>query len=145
MSIWGTVWHIADDDHAEDCARWVECGREEAETAERWSAGDDRAWRYDPALPCTCAAGPLAYQRSHVVPAVDGPRAGNVELATVASHIGPDRCYRDEDGTHLPFVRLSLRGSKDEPDTVVLDRRHAAELLEALRWAVEEMEPEVTA
>lgn len=134
MSIWGTILDFSDDDHAEDCARWVACSREEADASGLGMYGGDLAWRYDDTRPCTCAAGPLAYLRSHVVPTADGQRAGNFDLASIAAHIGPDREYRDEDGTHLPYLRVGLRGSPEEPDVVVLDEPKVRELHRVLTW-----------
>lgn len=129
MSIWCTILGFHADDHADDCGRWVPCTRDEADASGRGMYGNDRFWRYDSALPCTCAAGPLAYQRSHVVPLPEHPREGRFDLASVASHIGPDHEYRDDpDETHLPYLRVSLRGSDAEPDTVVLDRTQVRKL-----------------
>lgn len=134
MSIWCTILDFSDDDHAEDCARWVACSRAEADANGLGMYGGDLAWRYDDSRPCTCAAGPLAYQKSHVVPTAADPRAGNFDLASIAAHIGPDHDYRDEDGTHQPYLRIGLRGSDAEPDVVVLDEAKVRQVFNAL-WS----------
>lgn len=148
MSVWCTILAFAADDHDVDrCARWVPCTQAEAEVAGRVAYGEDARWRYDGARPCTCAAGPLAYQQSHVVPSLDGPRAGSFDLAAVAPHIGQRGDYdagRDEDGTHLPYLRIGLRGCPDEPDVVVLDRDQVRELHGQLDWFLDNCDPEVS-
>lgn len=148
MSIWSTTLDFAADDHDPSCDRWVPCTREEAEEAGHWMGGGGQYARHDPTRPCTCGAGPLAYQRSHVLPRADHPRAGYLDLASVAFHIGPDGRYDEQrdmdDHHHLPFLRLSARGSDEEPDTVVLDRRQAQELRDALVWFCDHMDPGAT-
>lgn len=144
MSIWCTILDFHADDHAEDCGRWVACSREEADASGRGMYGGDSGWRYDDSLTCTCAAGPLAYQESHVLPLPEHPRDGRFDLGSVASLIGPNREYRDEYGTHLPYLRVSLRGSDAEPDTVLLDRKQATELRDSLVWFCDHMDPEVS-
>jgi hypothetical protein len=149
MSIWCTILDFADDDHDVDrCDRWIPCTSEQAQAAGRAAYGTDAWWLYDDTKPCTCAAGPLAYQKSHVVPTADGPRAGVFDLASIAPHIGPDCRYsedRDVHGTHLPFLRVGLQGSEEEPGVVVLDRRQVAELHRVTGWFLEHCDPEPAA
>lgn len=143
--MWCTILAFAADDHEESCARWVLCPLAEAQAAARAMFGDDVSYRYDGTRRCTCAAGPLAYRQSHVVPSLDDPRAGSFDLAAVAPHIGQRGDYdaaRDEDGTHLPYLRIGLRGSPDEPDVVVLDRGQVRELHGQLGWFLDHCDPE---
>lgn len=81
---------------------------------------------------------PWKYQGSHVLPAEDDPRGGNISLALIPSHISRDgRDDQPEDGTPWPWLRVSV-----DPDdrtcgsTVVIDpaqARHLAGLL--TEWA----------
>jgi hypothetical protein len=60
------------------------------------------------------------------------------DLASVASHIGPDGRYREDednpDETHLPYLRVGLRGCEEEPDVVVLDVAQVRAIFETLAW-----------
>lgn len=137
MSVWCTVWSTTADDHGHDCGRWVPCSCDDPFGHKRAIISDGAHSAYDARQGCTCNCGPLAYQRSHVVPRVGHPRAGAVDVATVASHIGPDGQDREvEDGaeTHVPFLRLSLDGSWAEPGTVVLDAEQVRGLRDACTW-----------
>ena len=145
MSIWCTILDFSADDHDHCCARWVECDEDTAKQASMWSG--NRSWRYDADRPCTCDAGPIAYQKSHVVPEPPHPRAGRFDLGSIAPHIASqDVRYdepRDEDGTHLPYLRVALQGAEDEPDVVVLDFAQVAKLHDTLGWWLGNCDPEV--
>lgn len=65
---------------------------------------------------------PYAYQRSHVLPSKDDPRAGHLDLGSIPGFVTRDgRDDQPEDDGVWPWLRMSLRGSDDEPDTIVLD------------------------
>ncbi|MBW0088274.1 hypothetical protein I4I73_03465 [Pseudonocardia sp. KRD-184] len=90
---------------------------------------------------------PLIYRQSHVLPTVDDPRGGTLDLAYIPGFITRDG--RDVDGELdpdcendgvWPFLRVSLRAEQGlamveagEPeDTVVLDRDQVATLRDEL-------------
>lgn len=141
MSIWCTILDFSADDHAEDCARWIPCAPGDPVPSGRARYGDKGMWRYDDGVDCSCSAGPLGYRKSHVIPAPSDQRAGLFDLASIAAHIGPDHEYRDEDGTHQPYLRVGLRGSAEEPDVVVLDREQVQELHQVTGWWLEHCDP----
>lgn len=79
---------------------------------------------------------PWIYQGSHILPAEDDPRGGNIGLALIPSHITRDgRDDQPEDGTPWPWLRLSVYTDNDDP-TVILSPAQARHLAERLnRWA----------
>lgn len=131
MSIYASVIHFDADDHADHCARWVPCTREEAQTAGRAAFADDKHWRYDRAQPCTCQAGPLRYQGSHVLPSDDDPRAGCVEVGMIPGFIereGRELIGATEDDHPCwPWLRLSV-----SEGTAVLTRTQVQEIRDYL-------------
>jgi hypothetical protein len=133
MSWWCTRWSLADDEHAEDCPRWVECGCGHAFAGHPGltsiAADCRRHWVADPRISCRC--GPVRYPGSVGMPDQD-MREGWFDLAHLASHIGPDGHDRPEAGTHVPLLRVSLEGSRSEPNTVLLDRAQVVELADEL-------------
>lgn len=109
MSIYASL-PAPSDDHSERCAMWVETDTECFELV---------------GTECTCKlrGAPLVYQRSHVLPEMDHPRGGSVDLALIPGHV---RWYRDHPGQinemeddlpPEPFLRFGVNG-----ETVVLDR-----------------------
>lgn len=79
---------------------------------------------------------PWFYQGSHVLPADDDPRGGEIGLALIPCHITRDgRDDRPEDGTPWPWLRLSLDTDGDEPTVLInpAQARHLAGQLTA--WA----------
>ena len=77
---------------------------------------------------------PWIYQGSHVLPAEDDPRGGEIGLALIPSHITRDgRDDSPEDGAPWPWLRLSLDGLPPEADhAVVLNREQAGHLIDQL-------------
>lgn len=68
----------------------------------------------DEEAPC---GAPWLYRGSHLLPAVDDPRAdGGISLAEIPSHITRDgRDDRPEDGAPWPWLRVSM----DYPDALI--------------------------
>lgn len=93
MSIYVSACIIADDEHAEGCARWVP-----------EPAGSSPPFRYDPSRRCTCNAGPLAYVASHILPDGNTPRGGSLDFGEIPGFIEragralccEERCERPE-------------------------------------------------
>lgn len=82
---------------------------------------------------------PLIYQGSHVNPADDDPRGGDVDIAAIPDHCHPSVRGTGEDGPPVEFLRLSVTEHDDtygerQPGsgTVVLNRRHAEEIRDLL-------------
>lgn len=146
MSIWCTIYQTTSDDHDHHCARWIPSDETTAQTSPGrfFYRTDGSVHRYEPRIRCTCGAGPLTYQRSHVVPQSDHLREGHFDLASIASHIGPDGHYREDeenlDETHLPYLRVGLHGSDAEPDVVVLDIDQARAVHETIGWFLENVD-----
>lgn len=90
------------------------------------------------------ALGPLwQYDGSHILPAEDGPRGGEIGLAVIPSHIARDgRDDQPEDGKPWPWLRLHLVVDGDDPCTLInpAQARHLAESLAA--WADQADPPE---
>ncbi len=126
MSIFATALHFDADDHHEGCRRWVACGKQEALDAGRAMFGVGW-WRYDPDQPCTCQAGPLRYQGSHVLPSDDDPRGGCVEVGMIPGFIEREGRVLDGAGPDdlpcWPWMRLSVHEG-----TAVLTRTQVAEI-----------------
>lgn len=134
MSIYATVVNVDSDDHADRCARWVPCTEQEALNAGRGAFGDREWWRYDAEKPCTCAAGPIQYQGSHILPSDDDPRDGSVSLCMIPGFIERDgRALADagaDDRPCWPWLRLSMN-----TEQVVLTRAHVQEIHDYLgQW-----------
>lgn len=107
MSIWCPMWDVSDDEHDVSCARMIKIGRDAYEI------------RRD--VDCTCGAGPIAYQASHLNPEVDHRRAGTVYVSYI-----PDHVY----GRRMPYLRVIVNQS-----AVVIEHKDALALREALaRW-----------
>lgn len=125
MSIYGSTWDTSADDHAEDCARWLECACPDALAHRLGRIGDGRHWLYFDAATCTCLCGPIAYQGSHVLPATDDKRGGTFGFGEIAGFItrdGRDDGPEDEDEP-WPFLRVTMRAEDAEDcQDVVLDR-----------------------
>lgn len=124
MSLYGSTWDTSADDHADGCARWVECACPDALAHRLGRIGDGRHWLYLDASPCTCRCGPIIYQGSHILPAHDDKRGGSLGLAEIAGFIsrdGRDDGPEDED-TPWPYLRVTMyTEDTDEPPVVVLD------------------------
>lgn len=77
---------------------------------------------------------PYVYRKSHVIPRSDHPRAGSFDLGQISAELtrgGYDDRVEVADET-WPYLRVSLRGSDDEPDTIVMDARQVDALIEVL-------------
>jgi len=123
MSIYGSTWETDAEDHAEDCARWLECACDDALAHRRGRLGNDgRHW--DLAGTGTCLCGPLVYRGSHVLPASIDKRGGSLGFAEIAGWItrdGRDDGPEDEDRP-WPYLRITVRAEDaDEPQDVILD------------------------
>lgn len=131
MSIYGTILFF-DQWHEDGCAVWVE----DPPGSNSYRLGE-RA--------CTCGlpGSPYVYEGSHVLPSATDRKGGSLDLAMVPAHITRDG--RD-DGAEGPkdWLRLSLtnQASTEQYEgkpyvpagasTIVLNRRHAEELRDAL-------------
>ena len=124
MSIFGSTWDASADDHADDCARWVECACADALAHRLGRIGDGRHWLYLDATPCTCRCGPIVYRGSHVLPSGTDQRGGSLGFGEIAGFItrdGRDDGPEDEDQP-WPYLRVTMyTEDTDEPQDVVLD------------------------
>lgn len=119
MSIYGSTVMFADDEHADHCGKWVHVGYKQPSglyaihnDGTYSELRDDRA--------CTCKAGPIAYQGSHILPSDDDPRAGDFDLAEIPGFITRDgRDDRDEDSP-WPWLRVGADDGKRGDGGVVL-------------------------
>lgn len=88
--------------------------------------------------------GPFIYRRSHVIPNPDDPRGGYFDLGYIPGFIR--RHGRDDDVGGIediwPYLRVSLTGGGDEPDTVVLDVDQVAQLRDDLTWWLDRVKRE---
>lgn len=116
MSIWATSLVVAADDHADGCTRLVR------------EPGHGSVWREDPTRPCTCHAGPIVYQGSHVMPADGDPRGGWFDLAEIPGFIRRDGqdADGDDDPSH-PWLRVGMRSARGD-GVVVLTRDQVARI-----------------
>lgn len=80
---------------------------------------------------------PYGYRRSHVLPTKDDERAGHLDLGSIPAFLTRDG-YDDDsdvDGEYWPFLRVGMRGSDAEPDTIVLDAYQVDTLIaELVEW-----------
>lgn len=123
MSIYATILSIDDGDHAEGCKRLVR--------KRGWSEIDNRR-------PCTCQAGPIAYQGSHVFPPSTVTRQGWFGLAAIPGHINSRELKPLSEDMHpyWPWLRVSLGtvpGQAEGQGNVILDRQQVALLIERLQ------------
>lgn len=137
MSIFASALTIDAEYHANDCTRWVETrrGEEPEGVTVAYATGGKVAW-LDETRPCSCAAGPIVYRGSHILPADTDLRGGSVDLAQI-----PGWIYRegqppiDETGErHWPWLRLWVASGEGTDElkpghaAVVLDRAHVQEI-----------------
>jgi hypothetical protein len=126
VSIYCTSVSFDADDHADSCARWVECSCPDPHQHGRAAIGIDKHWPYDHNQRCTCQAGPIAYHGSHVLPANNHPRSGHLDLAHIPGFIqreGRPPLSDTEYEPYHPWLRASVNGQ-----TVILDRAQVVEL-----------------
>lgn len=151
MSIYASTWGTDADDHADNCRRWNRGRRKgKARGPTRAHFADGATAWLDNSRPCTCHAGPVRYDGSHILPDEASPRAGSVDLAEIPGWITrADRPPLDPDETGervWPWLRLwvTADGPKDLPPgnaVVVLDRDQVADMHDYLgRW-LERSEP----
>jgi hypothetical protein len=122
MSIWATTLTIADDDHIDGCTRLVRDPEFEA------------LWHLDPDRPCTCQAGPVRYQGSHVTPSDTDERVGCFDLAEIPGYV-----HGAEDDPPRPWLRIALSGRPRRGvrhhEEALLDRTQVARVHAELgRW-----------
>ena len=137
MSIYGSTWMVDGVDHAHDCARWQNCDC----LLGPWDhnhfsiRNDGTHQRYASDEPCTCNAGPIVYQGSHILPSSTDRRGGSLSLGEIAGWItrdGRDDGPEDED-TPWPWLRVTMRTvDADDCQDVVLDRVHVETLRDYL-------------
>lgn len=136
MSLFGTTVAFDSADHKVDCGKWTETDPSvDPFSACRWDT-DGKVYELDPVKPCTCNAGPIFYQGSHILPAATDLRAGWFSLAEIPGFITrdgrDDNAPEDDDGA-WPWLRVSIRedGAEDVQD-VLLDREQVTELRDYL-------------
>lgn len=99
MSIFATALSLDAAGHNERCTRWALLAGDDPDPG-RMLLCDDKRYRYDDARPCTCSAGPLRYDASHLLPEPDGQRAGFVSLCEIPGFIsrpGRELCGDDDE------------------------------------------------
>ena len=123
MSIYATWLSMGSDEHTDDCAIWIEVS--------------DRVFERGPDAQCDCGRpmAPYGYRGSHVLPAVDDPRVGGLDVAGIPAFITRDG--RDDGVPGLKdWLRLSVWG-----DAVVLTREQVTVLRDTLTaWLEREEE-----
>jgi hypothetical protein len=79
---------------------------------------------------------PWTYQGSHILPAEDDPRGGEIGLAAIPSHITRDgRDDQPDDGAPWPWLRVHIYVPGDDP-CVVISPAQARELAaQMVAWA----------
>lgn len=131
VSIYATSLVFDATDHAIECARWVTCECNDPFAHRQFTAGGWKHWRHDEHAACTCKAGPIGYQASHILPSDEDPRAGTFDLSHIPgfiSHAGrPPINDDDEDYPAHPWLRIGLNR-----ETVVLDRAQVIEVRDYL-------------
>lgn len=133
---------VFDDTHLDHCQRWVET--------------DVGILDLDESRPCTCGQvnAPLVYEGSHVLPADTDRRGGDLDVASIPSHIEREGRVDGREGLPKPWLRLSVGNEpsttmfEDKPfepagsSTIVLDRSQVAELHAYLgTWLSEHPDP----
>jgi hypothetical protein len=125
VSLYGDGWGTDADDHADTCARWVECACPDPLAHSRGRIGEECHWLYFGAGTCSCLCGPIVYQGSHVLPASDDKRGGTFGFGEIAGFITRDG--RDDgpvdDDQPWPYLRATMHAQDaEEPQDAVLDR-----------------------
>jgi hypothetical protein len=77
---------------------------------------------------------PYGYRKSHVLPTPHDPRAGSLDFGYIPGFIRRDGDREDleDDDAVWPYLRVSLTGAPEEPDTIVLDVDQVTRLVEVL-------------
>lgn len=131
MSIYGTTVTFDAHEHADDCAKWTPIIDQIGTRLD--NDGGQFVLSHDVA--CSCAAGPIRYLGSHVLPSNTDERGGSFAVGELAGFITRDG--RDdgpeEDDDAWPWLRVTIReaGAEDCQD-VVLDRAQVTELRDYL-------------
>lgn len=85
--------------------------------------------------PAADGPAPIRYQRSHIYPRPEHPRAGTVDTAHIPAFLTPDGRDDDaEDGPLPPWLRLAVDPGQPGEDTVILDAAQVAALRDHLTW-----------
>lgn len=122
MSIYGSLAAPSDDEHEDGCAIYVE----ESPGCFTFSGN-----------PCDCGLpqAPIIYQGSHLLPSMEDPRGGFVDIALIPAHVrywreNPDAPIESEpDFPPEPFIRFGVNG-----EVVVLDERAVTKIHKTLGW-----------
>lgn len=88
---------------------------------------------------------PYGYRKSHIIPTREDSRAGYFDLGYIPGFITRDGSDSDDvEGIEniWPYLRVSLRGSHEEPDTIVMDVDQVVELHRELGWWIERVKRE---
>lgn len=85
---------------------------------------------------------PYGYLKSHVLPSPTDDRAGYFDLGYIPSFIrrGGEDDFENEDEV-WGYLRVSLRGSDAEPDTIVLDHNQVRLLRDDLNTWLNRVDP----
>jgi len=121
MSIYVTTISIDSVDHADGCTRL------------KLIAGFENTYEDDPDQPCSCNAGPLIYEASHILPTPDGKRGGCFDLAAIPGFISmpgrPAIGTLDDDRPYWPWLRVGVKvAARASWSAVVLTRLQVAEV-----------------
>lgn len=123
MSIYASTFVVDADHHADGCKKL------------RKVRGTERVYQISDKRPCTCKAGPLVYQASHILPSDDDTRGGCFDLGAIPGFIereGHPPLSDDEDWPYWPWLRVSVNA-----ETVVLTREQVKGLHETLGFWLE--------
>ena len=117
MSVYATWLGFADDEHEDDCAKWIPATGDDPFVA---IYSDGRRLTLADETACTCRCGPIFYQGSHILPTNDDERRGVVHMCAIPAFVPYNRSGEDypddiEDKV-LPWLRLSVN-----QESVVLD------------------------
>lgn len=136
MGIYSSWWFHSSDDHDLLCAKWSRHLVPGSKVS--LHAGEDTFF-LDDSVPCSCNAGPLIYQGSHINPGPEDRRGGSVDVAAIPNHCHPSVRASGEAGPPVEFLRLGVRedpttyqGGYPGDATVVLDRDAVRQLRDVL-------------
>lgn len=138
VSVWGTWLHFDVDDHADGCAKWVDQRPKGKREPIRAQYGDGHSMWLNNKIACSCGAGPIIYQGSHILPSDDDERGGSFEIGAIDTFIRRDGGYtevgEETDRVH-PWLRLCVNS-----ETLVLDLAQVTALHATLTTWLERVE-----